>query len=251
MKHLTISAFLLSTLSLFTLCSPHASAQEPTAPVPQAKIALESIEWLEYRAFGADRTDLPRVLLIGDSISGQYFEGVVKELKGKAYITRLGTSKAIALPAFFDEIKLALSQHKYSVIHFNNGLHGWGYTESEYGEGLAKWVQVLKTSAPGAKLIWASSTQVRTGSPRFDGFAPNNDRVKARNKIAASLMAQQNIPIDDLYALMEPHHDLLSDGVHYKSEGSALLIPQVAQCILKALGAKAGQADTTACSQPH
>ena len=233
MKHRLIACLILSTLS-----STHAPAQLPVAQTPQPKIALESIEWLEYRVFGADRNDLPRVLLIGDSISGQYFDGVIKGLKDKAHVTRLGTSKAITLPAYFDEIKLALSQYKYSVIHFNNGLHGWGYTENEYGQGLAKLVQFLKTSAPEAKLIWASSTQVRTGPPLFESFAPNNDRVKARNKIAADLMTRENIPVDDLYTLMEPHHDLLQDGVHYKAAGSSLLVPQVTQCLLKALGTK-------------
>ena len=92
--------------------------------------------------------------------------------------------------------------------------------------------------APNAKLIWASSTQLRSGPPLYEQFQPNNDRVKARNKIAADLMAQQNIPIDDLYTLMEPHHDLLADGTHYKPEGAALLDPQVSQSILKLLPTK-------------
>ena len=236
MKRHLLASLILPALQLLPLGSTHAQAQQPGDRMHQPKIACESVEWLDYRVFGGDRNDLPRVLLIGDSISGQYFDGVSKGLKDKAYVTRLGSSKAVCLPAYFDEIKLALSQYKYSVIHFNNGLHGWAYTENEYGENLARLVQVLKASAPEAKLIWASSTQVRTGAPLFEGFAPNNDRVKARNKIAADLMTRQHIPIDDLYTLMEPHHDLLQDGVHYKPAGSALLIPQVTQCVLKALG---------------
>ena len=211
-----------------------ASAQQTSPP----KIVLESTEWLDYRVFNADKNDLPRVLLIGDSISGQYFPGVVKGLAGKAYVTRLGSSKAICLPAYFDEIKLAVSQYKYAIIHFNNGLHGWGYTEGEYAENLDKLAQLLKSSQPNAKLIWASSTPMRSGPPLFEGIQANNERVKARNKIAADLMARENIPVDDLYSLMEPHHNLLADGIHYKPEGSALLVEQVTKSILKYLQTK-------------
>ena len=193
----------------------------------QPKIALESTEWLEYRAFHAELNDLPRVLLIGDSISGGYFDGVAKGLEGQAYVTRLGSSKPVSLPAYFDEVNLALSQHSYSIIHFNNGLHGWDYTEEEYAEGLAKLVDHLKTNAPQAKLIWASSTQMRTEAPDFAGFEPRNERVIVRNQIAALQMEQAGIPINDLYALMEPNHALLCDGVHYKAEGNELLVAQV------------------------
>ena len=219
-------------LALLTLGTLRVFA-EPTAGA--AKLSFESVEWLDYRVFGGDRSDLPRVLLIGDSISGHYFDPVVKGLQGKAYVTRLGTSKAVNLPAYFDEIRLALSQYHYDVIHFNNGLHGWGYTEDEYRQGLTQLIQLLKTLSPKSKLVWASSTQLRKGPPAYEEFAPNNERVIARNKIAAELMSQEKIPVDDLYTLMEPHHDLLKDGTHYNAEGAALLANQVLPCILKAL----------------
>lgn len=202
-----------------------------TAP----KIALESTEWLEYRAFHAEAGDLPRVLLIGDSISGGYFEGVAKGLEGRAYVTRLGSSKPVSLPAYFDEVRLALSQHAYAVIHFNNGLHGWDYTEEEYAAGLARLIDCLKAGAPGAKLIWASSTPWRTGAPGFAGFEPRHARILVRNRLAAELMGKAGIPINDLFGLMEPRHALLCDGVHYTAEGNAVLAAQVLDVIRKAL----------------
>ena len=209
--------------------------QTMTAAPTQPKIALESTEWLEYRAFHAELNDLPRVLLIGDSISGGYLNGVAQGLEGQAYVTRLGSSKPVSLPAYFDEVRLALSQHSYAIIHFNNGLHGWDYTEEEYAQGLAKLVDYLKANAPQAKLIWASSTQMRTEAPDFAGFEPRNERVKVRNQMAAQQMAQAGIPINDLYALMEPNHALLCDGVHYQAEGNELLVAQVLAFIRQAL----------------
>ena len=202
----------------------------------QPKISLESTEWLEYRAFHAELNDLPRVLLIGDSISGGYFPGVAEGLEGQAYVTRLGSSKPVSLPAYFDEVRLALSQHAYAIIHFNNGLHGWDYSEDEYARGLSKLVEHLQSNTPQAKLIWASSTQMRIGAPDFTEFEPRNERVKARNQIAARQMEEAGIPINDLYSLMEPRHALLCDGVHYQPEGNALLTAQVLAHLRPALG---------------
>jgi hypothetical protein len=215
---------------------PNAVPEQPGNSSP--KIVFEPTEWLEYRVFNAERHDLPRVLLIGDSISGQYFDGVTEAFKGKAYLARVGSSAAVCLPSCLDEIRLALSQQHYAVIHFNNGLHGWDYTEEEYAHGLAALVKFLQTTAPDSKLVWASTTPVREGGPAFQQFEPKNERVKARNKIAAALMARKNIPTDDLYSLMENHPELYSDGTHYNAQGAALLVPQVAQSIAKLLPSK-------------
>ncbi|MDD4873316.1 MAG: hypothetical protein PHR77_22395, partial [Kiritimatiellae bacterium] len=108
------------------------------------KIIRESTEWCDMRVYEATKEDLPRVLLIGDSISGGYFQGVVNELKGKAYVARLGTSKSLGDPALFGEIELILSQYKFAVIHFNNGLHGWGYTDDDYRAAFPKMIAVFK-----------------------------------------------------------------------------------------------------------
>ena len=61
---------------------------------------------------------------------------VEKQLAGKAYCARLATSKCVADPAFLDEVQLLLKQYRFAVIHFNNGLHGFGYTEDQYRSGL-------------------------------------------------------------------------------------------------------------------
>lgn len=213
-------------------------AQQPSQPPASPKMIFESEEWVDYRVYDADKTGLPRVLLIGDSISGHYFHGLVAALKGKAYVSRVGSSITCCDPNYLATVKLALDQHPYDIIYFNNGLHGAKYTEAEYGQGLINLVAYLKARAPAAKLIWASSTQVRLPKPPFDKFAEINDRIKARNQFAADLMAKQNIPLDDLYALMEPHHDLMTDGVHYAPEGQAILTEHVTETILKTLNSK-------------
>lgn len=64
------------------------------------------IEWADIWVTDTDKSDLPRVPLIGDSITRGYFDGVERQLAGKAYCARLTTSKCVADPSFLDEVPL-------------------------------------------------------------------------------------------------------------------------------------------------
>ena len=50
-----------------------------------------------------NRNDLPRVLLIGDSIVRGYFGDVERALEGRANCARLTTSRCICDPVFYDK----------------------------------------------------------------------------------------------------------------------------------------------------
>jgi len=150
----------------------------PLLIVPQPAYAQEPIreriEWADIWVTDANKDDLPRVLLIGDSITRGYFGGVEQHLAGKAYCARLTTSKCVSDPSFLDEVTLVLKQYKFAVIHFNNGLHGWGYSEEQYRDGLVRLMEKFKEHASDAKLIWAATTPIRNrhnrgGSTRWNG----------------------------------------------------------------------------------
>ena len=64
-----------------------------------------------------------------------------------------------------------LGEYHFDVIHFNNGMHGWGYTEEEYTKHFPDLIDTLKKGARGAKLIWATTTPVREAS-NFEQFSP-------------------------------------------------------------------------------
>jgi lysophospholipase L1-like esterase len=177
------------------------------------------------------RTDLPRVMLIGDSITRGYFAGVEQELKGKAYCARVATSKAIGDPALLAELKTFLAEANFDVIHFNVGLHGWDYTEQEYRRHLPELLATIRKAAPKAKLIWASTTPLR--KDQLTGAT--NRRVEERNAIAREYFSRERIPIDDLHTLMAPHADLHSDDFHFTPEGCSMLAAQVAREIAKVL----------------
>jgi hypothetical protein len=204
----------------------------------QSKAKLERIEWSDVRVIDAPETHLPRVLMIGDSICLGYFDQVQNHLKGKACCARLATSKALPSRVFLDEVALLLGQYRFDVIHFNNGLHGFvAFSEEDYRKSFPAMLKLLKKRAPGAKLIWATTTPWRKPAPQIQAFHPNNERVKARNQIAARFVAKAKIPVDDLYGLMEEHPECWADdGLHYTAAGQERQAEQVTTCILNALG---------------
>lgn len=221
---------LLILLLPYLLMTQFASADEPVR---------ERIEWIDIWVTDADKDELPRVLLVGDSITRGYFGAVEKHLAGKAYCARLTTSKCVSDPTFNDDLKLMLKQYKFSVIHFNNGLHGWGYTEDQYRDGLLKTIVAVKKHAADAKFIWATTTPVREKG-NLETFAERTDRVKVRNKLAAAIMTEQSNSTNDLFELVKDHAEWTSgDGVHFNGQGNEALAKQVATSVLENLPAAA------------
>jgi hypothetical protein len=202
-----------------------------TAAAPQRVVPREASEWCNIWVSHADKSDLPRVLMIGDSISVGYFGDVEKQLAGKAYAARLSTSRCVGDPVLLAEAALVLGGTSFDVIHINNGLHGVGpVSESEYAEFLPQFIEHIRRLAPQAKLVWASSTPWRVkGTP--DKFDAKNANVQERNRIAARVMAAQGIPINDLYSLGAEHPEYFADAVHYNAAGKAAQGALVANAI--------------------
>src|SRR4051812_35866327 len=113
----------------------------------------ESIEWCDIWISHANETNLPRVLLIGDSIARDYYPEVEKRLDGKAFVARLTTSRFIADPVLLKEIELVLNGAKFDVIHFNNGMHGWQHSEEAYRKAFPQLIKTIRAHAPKARLI--------------------------------------------------------------------------------------------------
>ena len=225
---MTISAALL----FFSALAAAAADAPQASPAPAATLHRERIEWADIWFTDAEKDALPRVLLVGDSITRGYFDGVEKELAGKAYCGQLCTSRSVCDPVFFQELKMILSEYKFSVVHFNNGLHGWDYTEDEYRAGFQKLVETLKAEAPGAKLICATTTPVQEKG----GMKDHATRVPARNQAATEICTRAAIPLDDLFTLVTGKTDWYSgDGVHFNDAGRAAEAKQVAENIAKAL----------------
>jgi len=198
----------------------------------------EPIEWCNIRWENTGDQKLPRVLLIGDSISVGYSGHVKERLKGVANVDLMATSKAISDPALLKETAYALEDYRHAVVHFNNGLHGWHVTESEYEASLRAYVKKLKELAPRAKLVWASTTPVPSSQKDVKLEEGRNNTVLKRNAIAEAVMKEHGIPVNDLYGLVIGELESLTaskGNVHYNEKGKALQGEAVAGAVLKAI----------------
>jgi lysophospholipase L1-like esterase len=196
-----------------------------------------------------DDPKLPRVLILGDSISIGYTIPVRELLQGKANVHRppANCSDTAHGLAHLDQW---LGEGKWDVIHFNFGLHDLKYLDSEgryvgppkgkqvtplpqYEKNLRELIARLKKT--DAKLIWASTTPVPDGSAgRVAG------EEMAYNRAAARIMEENGVAIDDLYGATEKKLQLYQriSNVHFTSAGNRALARAVAASIEAALNAK-------------
>jgi len=122
------------------------------------------------------------------------------------------------------------------VIHINNGLHGWDYSEEEYLQGLHGLLALMEREAPRAKVIWAMTTPVRSSQDVSQLDASQNARVIERNRIAAEIMRTKGIPVNDLYGVAQDQPEYFAkDGVHFNEAGQAVQAQQVVNYVGKAL----------------
>jgi len=203
------------------------------------------VHWMA--AYWKLRLNLPKILLIGDSISMAYTPIVQKLLKGKAIVRRPNANCQSTLHGLSD-IEVWLGKTEWDVIHFNWGLHDMIHSRdenrdpvhvasfppqvslTEYAKNLKKLVQRLKRT--GARLIWASTTPVPHGCM----FRICGEDMKY-NEVAMKVMHDENIPVDDLHAIVAANLPELQDAndVHFNPKGSELLAKAVAQSIIEQL----------------
>lgn len=200
-----------------------------------------------------DEPDLPRVLLIGDSISIGYTVPVQELLRGKANVHRIPVNGGPTTRGLAD-IDEWLGDGHWDVIHFNWGLHDLKYINDkgelvdvdqgkpqvpidEYEKNLRKLVGRLQQT--GARLIWRSTTPVPEGAKgRIVGDAAKY------NAVAAKIMKGEGISIDDQYTFCMPRLDKIQRqaNVHFTPEGSQELAEQVVAAIETSLGSLSGTA---------
>ncbi len=231
-------------LSLITAVA--VAAETPKAPAKRERKPNPAFAKIE------DVAGLPRVLIIGDSISIGYTLDVREMLKGKANVHRIPTNGGPTTNGL-KNIKAWLGESKWDVIHFNWGLHDLKYIQedlskradpkapgshlqvplADYEKNLAELVKTMQ--ATGAKLIWCNTTPVPAGSDgRIEG-----DEVKY-NEAAARVMKAASIPTDDLraHALIQLLHMQLPANVHFSPEGYGYLAQKVAAVITEYLPKK-------------
>lgn len=245
---LSILSRLLPALFLTVL---HAMAN-PTPAGGSGEFYTPEVDKVALANATASEEGLPKVLIIGDSISIGYFPAVREALRGKASVSRPNTNCGDT-PRGLRHLEQWLGDTKWDVIHFNWGLWDLCYrnpesknqgnrdkvngtlsvTPEDYEKNLTTLVDRLQKT--GASLIWASTTLVPDGEAgRFVG-----DDAKY-NAVAAKIMTKRGIPINDLYATsasMPPEMFVKPGDVHFKKAGSEQLAAEVVRSIRAVLPA--------------
>ena len=246
-----------AALFLLLLAGGSLAAQEPAkmnegetvrdAAVPQNK-AMDKI---------VDVPGLPRVLLIGDSISIAYTVPVRELLKGKANVHRPPVNCQSSTTGLAGTKGSASWQgnEKWDVIHFNFGI--WdskivpstgqpAVSREDYVKNLLEIAKRLQ--ATGAKVIFATATPIpdclisqptAPGAldPKARFFVPLPDR----NAAAVDALKKAGVAIDDLYATIYPDREKFWNpkDLHFSPAGSDLLAKAVAASIEAQLPPKA------------
>tara|TARA_B100000959_G_scaffold272656_1_gene322251 strand:+ start:91 stop:783 length:693 start_codon:yes stop_codon:yes gene_type:complete len=202
---------------------------------------------------GVQGKELPKVLIMGDSISIGYTSHVVENLKGVAEVRR---HKGNAGPTIRGVAKIDewLGKEQWDVIHFNWGLwdmYGWEYHKEDrspeaYGKRLESLVGRLKKT--GAKLIWATTTPAcpadeTTMERRFKQKVRISPELERKYLEAAlAVMKKHDVKVNDLHAFMKPRwnkYAIADNNVHFTKLGSQKLSEQVAKAIQSVLSVKA------------
>ena len=195
---------------------------------------------------------LPRVLLLGDSISMGYHASVVAGLDDEATVVRPdenceGTTKGIRRIGDW----LELEGGDFDVVHFNFGLHDLKRIDADqrnsddpsdppqadieaYERNLRRIARTILASS--ATPVFCTTTPVPEG-----GVRPHRDPadVDLYNRIARTVMAELGIQVNDLHSFAaERLEDIQRPvNVHFNRPGSAALGGRVTGNIRKTLRA--------------
>jgi len=186
------------------------------------KIAGKSTAW----DYVADDPKLPRVLLIGDSVSRGYTLPTRRALAGVANVHR-APANCGPTASGLKNLDVWLGDGKWDLIHFNFGIHDRGTPLKDYVARLEQIAERLQKT--GAKVVWASTTPIPDNPAQKQTAAS----IVERNDAASVLMKRRGIPMDDLFAAITPRLAELQNpnDVHFKPEGYDFLGAQVAAAI--------------------
>ncbi len=191
------------------------------------KVAGKSNAW----DFVQDDPKLPRVLLIGDSVSRGYTQPTRASLAGKANVHR-APANCGPTASGLKNLDVWLGAGKWDVIHFNFGIHDRATPAADYVKRLEE--IVVRLEKTGAKLIWASTTPI----PDNPAQKQTAQSVVDKNALAAEVMAKHGIPTDDLFGAMTPRLKEFQPplDVHYTGAGYDFLGAKVGESVLAVLG---------------
>ncbi|MCI0460927.1 MAG: dienelactone hydrolase family protein [Gemmataceae bacterium] len=195
----------------------------------------------------AGKADLPKVVLIGDSIRMGYAPLVARRLEGKAIVISPKPNGGDSGNVLKNLEEWAIRQQP-AVIHFNCGLHDLKLAKKEktyqvdfdrYEQNLRAIVARLRKGTSAA-LVFASTTPILDDrhAKRGAGFDRFEADVRLYNVTAERVMKELGVPVHDLHWIVEqggPEQMLAKDGTHYTPAANERLAAAVTDCVLRHL----------------
>jgi len=178
-----------------------------------------------------DTPGLPRVLLVGDSVSRGYTLAVRKALAGVANVHRAPENCGPAVNGI-KKSDIWLADGKWDVIHFNFGIHDRRTPAADYQSRLEALVERYQKT--GATVIWASTTPI---PPDTKDGPEASAQIEEKNRLAAEVMEKHGVKVNDLYQFVLPRLKELQNpkDVHFSGAGYDALGEQVAKVIQETL----------------
>ena len=185
---------------------------------------------------------MARVVLIGDSIRNSYQQRVTDTLgtEGHEVWGAPGNSQFTLYTLASLGTWLGLFPDA-DVIHWNNGLHDIGHNPNRAPRQMPLDVYAgnlgfigRQLQATGARVIFASSTPVHPARPFVDDqWSWRNEEIDAYNEAAREVMAQLDIPVNELHAVVQADvgRFLSDDQLHLSEAGQAACADAVCEVI--------------------
>ena len=192
----------------------------------------ENIEWIRSWCEDTDNKNLPRALLIGDSINEGYQGKVREALKDICCVDYISTSYSVNTNLYERLLLCFENDSEYDIIHFNNGLHGEDIPVGVYKAKIKSLLKKFKCR----NMIIATSTRVyNTGNETID--EKWEKRLEKLNIAVKEIAEAEGYLLNDLYEVSRnisssQRHE---DGTHYSDEGYDVFARQVTRVIQEAL----------------
>lgn len=190
--------------------------------------------------------DLPKVVLVGDSIRMGYAPLVEKALAGKAVIVSAKANGGDSSNVLRNLDEWVIRQQP-AVVHFNCGIHDtkkfkdtgrFQVSPEQYEANLRRIVERIRSQTQ-ATVLFATSTPIldaRAATTRSQAeYALLEASIEQYNAIARKVMQELQVPIDDLHAVFPDATSraeaLGADGVHFKDAAKAKLAEAVTAAV--------------------
>lgn len=190
--------------------------------------------------------ELPKVVLVGDSIRMSYAPLVAKELAGKAVIISANANGGDSNNVLKHLDEWVIRQQP-AVVHFNCGIHDtkkfkttgrFQVSPEQYEANLRTIVDRIR-SQTRAVVLFATTTPIldqRAAATRSKAdYALLEASIEQYNAIAVRVMQELQVPVNDLHAVFPDAASrgeaLGADGVHFTDAGKSGLAEAVTAAV--------------------